>query len=155
MKKKRLTARQQRFCLEYIQDYNATEAAKRAGYSEKTAKSIGSENLKKPEIKETVLQLQSEQKDRLCISADWVITELVRVYQRCMQQEEVLIWDSEAREKVPSGEYVFDAKGALNALDKLGKHLGVFEKGNNTTDDNESGVIFMTPKAKRPEGNQE
>ena len=47
---KNLTARQERFCREYIIDYNATKAAVRAGYSEKTAYSIGSENLKKPEI---------------------------------------------------------------------------------------------------------
>ena len=48
---KKLTARQERFCREYIIDYNATKAAVRAGYSEKTAKSIGSENLTKPDIR--------------------------------------------------------------------------------------------------------
>ena len=45
-----LNAKQKRFCEEYILDSNATQASIRAGYSEKTAYSIGSENLKKPEI---------------------------------------------------------------------------------------------------------
>ena len=43
----RLTDKQKRFVEEYLVDLNATEAAKRAGYSEKTAYSIGFENLKK------------------------------------------------------------------------------------------------------------
>lgn len=47
---KRLTTKQRRFVEEYTVDFNATQAAKRAGYSERTAYSIGQENLKKPEI---------------------------------------------------------------------------------------------------------
>jgi phage terminase small subunit len=45
-----LSAKQRAFIDEYLQCWNASEAARRAGYSEKTAGSIGSENLKKPEI---------------------------------------------------------------------------------------------------------
>lgn len=47
---KALTAKQQRFVDEYLVDLNATQAAIRAGYSEKTAQQIGSENLSKPVI---------------------------------------------------------------------------------------------------------
>ncbi|MFR7383035.1 MAG: terminase small subunit, partial [[Clostridium] leptum] len=46
----KLTAKQQRFVDEYLIDLNATQAAIRAGYSEKTAFSIGTENLRKPLI---------------------------------------------------------------------------------------------------------
>ncbi len=46
-----LNAKQTRFCEEYIKCLNATEAAKRAGYSKATAYSIGWENLRKPEIR--------------------------------------------------------------------------------------------------------
>lgn len=45
-----LNPKQQRFVQEYLVDLNATQAAIRAGYSEKTAGQIGAENLKKPEI---------------------------------------------------------------------------------------------------------
>ncbi len=46
----KLTAKQRMFVAYYLDCFNATEAARRAGYSEKTAYSIGSENLRKPEI---------------------------------------------------------------------------------------------------------
>jgi len=49
-KEKHLTDKQQRFIEEYCIDFNATQAAIRAGYSEKTAHDIGCENLKKPNI---------------------------------------------------------------------------------------------------------
>lgn len=47
----KLTEKQKRFIDYYIETGNASEAARRAGYSKKTAYSIGNENLKKPEIK--------------------------------------------------------------------------------------------------------
>ncbi|MGB3946677.1 MAG: terminase small subunit [Bacteroidia bacterium] len=49
-----LTNKQKTFCDEYCIDLNATAAAIRAGYSKKTAYSIGSENLRKPEIKDFI-----------------------------------------------------------------------------------------------------
>jgi phage terminase small subunit len=49
-----LTGKQSRFAFEYPKDSNATKAAERAGYSERTAYSIGSELLKKPEILEAI-----------------------------------------------------------------------------------------------------
>ena len=38
-----------------------------------------------------------------------------------------MIWDYEEKRKVNSGEYTFDSKGALNALEMIGKHLGMFK----------------------------
>lgn len=46
-----MNAKQKRFCDEYLIDCNATQAAIRAGYSPKTAKQIGQENLTKPDLK--------------------------------------------------------------------------------------------------------
>jgi len=46
-----LNLKQKKFCDEYLVDFNATQAAFRAGYSKETARSIGSENLTKPDIK--------------------------------------------------------------------------------------------------------
>lgn len=54
MSKNKLTVKQKQFADEYLVDFNATQAAIRAGYSEKTAYSIGWENLRKPEIKEYI-----------------------------------------------------------------------------------------------------
>lgn len=55
-----MTEKMKTFCLEYLIDENATQAAIRAGYSKKTAKSIGSENLSKPDIQEYIEKLKSE-----------------------------------------------------------------------------------------------
>jgi phage terminase small subunit len=46
-----LNDRQRRFCEEYLIDFNATQAAIRSGYSEKTAAEMGYENLRKPHIR--------------------------------------------------------------------------------------------------------
>lgn len=53
-----LSAKQKKFIVEYLKDNNATQAAIRAGYSEKTAYSIGQENLRKPEIAQEIAQKQ-------------------------------------------------------------------------------------------------
>lgn len=56
----KLTERQRRFVEAFIETGNAAEAARRAGYSKKTAYSIGNENLKKPEIKYAIDQRMKE-----------------------------------------------------------------------------------------------
>ena len=58
-----MTEKQKLFCEEYLIDLNATQAALRAGYSEKTAYSIGNENLKKPEIQEYIQKRLKEKED--------------------------------------------------------------------------------------------
>lgn len=55
-----LTDKQKRFCEEYVIDWNATRAAIEAGYSKKTAYSIGQENLKKPEIAKYIEIIRSD-----------------------------------------------------------------------------------------------
>lgn len=61
MKKEgKLTPKQEAFVDAYIETGNATEAAKRAGYSEKTAGAVGAENLKKPKIKQAIEARQAE-----------------------------------------------------------------------------------------------
>ena len=57
---KDLTDKQKQFCKEYVTDWNATRAAKAAGYSEKTAKEIGCENLTKPNINAYIEHIQKD-----------------------------------------------------------------------------------------------
>ncbi len=59
-----MTPKQQRFAEEYVVDHNATQAAIRAGYSPKTAYSIGHENLKKPEIAAAIAAEQARLRRR-------------------------------------------------------------------------------------------
>lgn len=74
-----LEKRQARFVEEYLIDLNATQAAIRAGYSEKTAGAIGHENLKKPEIQEAIAVAMKERSDRTRITADRVLQEVARL----------------------------------------------------------------------------
>jgi len=71
-----LTDKQARFVEEYLVDLNATQAAIRAGYSEKTAYSIGSENLTKPDIQVAIVERRLAQSKRTEITADKVLAEL-------------------------------------------------------------------------------
>ena len=70
-----LEPRQQRFVDEYLVDLNAAQAAIRAGYSEKTAKEIGYENLTKPHIAAAIAEARRRQQERTQITADAVLRE--------------------------------------------------------------------------------
>lgn len=115
----KLTAKQDAFCQEYLIDLNATQAALRAGYSEPTARSIGSENLSKPDIQSRIAELMSARSKKTEINAEWVLNGAKKVYDRCMQEEQVI------SNGAPTGEYKFDSSGANKALDLIGKHVDV------------------------------
>jgi phage terminase small subunit len=70
-----LTDKQRRFCNEYLIDWNATQAAIRAGYSEKTAQMIGSENLSKPIIQAYIEIAKDKIEERLGLSKDKILKE--------------------------------------------------------------------------------
>lgn len=76
-----LTDKQELFCLEYIKDLNATQAAIRSGYSEDSASSIGFENLRKPEIQKRLSGLIQARNERLEVDADYVLNRLVEIDQ--------------------------------------------------------------------------
>lgn len=76
MNKKGLTKMQDMFCQEFIIDYHQTKAAIRAGYSKKTAYSIGNRLMKKVEIQKRIADLEKERMKRLNISQDRVLYEI-------------------------------------------------------------------------------
>ena len=76
-----LTDKQEMFCREYLIDLNATQAAIRAGYSEKTAPTIACENLIKPNVQKHIAQLKAERNERLSVDAAYVLRRLVEIDQ--------------------------------------------------------------------------
>jgi phage terminase small subunit len=116
-----VTPKQQRFVEEYVVDLCATQAAKRAGYSPKTAHVIGPENLEKPEIKAALASLMAERSKKTAIDAEWVLLRAQQIVERCMQVEPV--YDATGS---PTGEFKFDSGGAVRALQLIAKHTGGF-----------------------------
>lgn len=74
-----LNKRQRDFAEYYLKLWNATEAAKKAGYSEKTAYSIGNENLKKPEIKAYIRERMRARDSMLIADTDEILVFLTAV----------------------------------------------------------------------------
>jgi phage terminase small subunit len=103
----KLTEKQQRFCDEYLIDLNATQAAIRAGYSEKTARAMGSENLTKPDIKEYIENRIAEKKEKLIADQDEVMRYLSAVMRR-EKTESVVVTLSEEKSM-----YVPDENGTM------------------------------------------
>lgn len=74
-----MSERQKAFCDYYLETLNRTDAAKKAGYSEKTARSMGSENLTKPNIKEYIELRLAQMEEKRVASASEVLEYLTRV----------------------------------------------------------------------------
>lgn len=127
-----LTAKQKRFVSEYLIDLNATQAAIRAGYSEKTAAVIGAENLKKPNIADAVRQAMEKREKRAEISQDEVIQDLRELRDICMGRKAIKIMTivKNAREgtaePVETEGKMFEPAAANRSLELLGKHLNMF-----------------------------
>lgn len=74
-----LTDKQEMFCREYLIDLNATQAAIRAGYSAKTARASGCENLTKPDIQSRIAELKSERNEQVNVDAAYVLRRLIEI----------------------------------------------------------------------------
>ena len=75
----KLTAKQMRFVDEYMVDLNATQAAIRAGYSSRTANTIGTQNLVKLSIQAEISRRQKDLQRRTEVTQERVVMELARV----------------------------------------------------------------------------
>lgn len=150
-----LNPKQKRFCEEYIVDLNGSQAAIRAGYSEKTSRQIASEYLTKPNILQFIQKLKDKRSQRTEITADQVIQELAKVGFSNVQDfinsgnevQDISSIDTKKAAAVSSikksithfgtdksqgtKEVVeFKLWDKVAALEKLGRHLGIFEKDN-------------------------
>lgn len=76
-----LTDKQDAFCREYLIDLNATQAAIRAGYSEKTANRIAAKLLSKVDIQNSIAQLKAQRNEQVNIDAAYVLRRLVEIDQ--------------------------------------------------------------------------
>lgn len=148
---KKLTPKQKMFVAEYLVSLNATDAARKAGYSEKTAEIIGHENLRKPNIQAAIQVAQQERSEKLSLSAEWVLERFKLISDRCIQGEPVM-----DREGKPTGEWKFDSSGANKATEMIGKHLGMFVEKHELTgkDGGPIEVETLTPEERQARINE-
>lgn len=118
-KKKKLTLKQAKFTKEYIKTGNGTQAAIAAGYSKNSAHDIASENLRKPEIRETIEAVRA----KLGIDTEYVLSGFkeIKEFNSKKQKKYITIGDNTFEE-----EKMIDAQAALKANEMLGKHLKLF-----------------------------
>jgi phage terminase small subunit len=142
----RLTARQERFVEEFLVDLNGTQAAMRAGYSTKTARSIAQENLTKPAIVTAIQKAKAKRAERVQLTADDVLNRFWDV--ASVSVTDFIEWTNESWRVKSSNEVPPSARAAiqsinikqdgsglsisvrmhdkLRALEACGKHLGLF-----------------------------
>lgn len=149
-----LNEKQEIFVREYLVDLNATQAAMRAGYSERTAHSQGQRLLKHVEVAAAIAAAQDKRAERVAFDADRVLLEIGRIatsdLRRAFNDDGGLknpsAWDDDTAaaissvkvvtRRAPGGgedaevEYVTELKlwDKNSALDKAGKHLGMFRE---------------------------
>ena len=120
----RLTAKQKRFCDEYLIDCNATQAAIRAGYSRKTAGAIGYENLEKPQIKEYIdEQLKRIENDNIADTKE--VMEYLTNVMRGKSRSSVLSMCGDGMQEII--EKPPDEKEKIKAAELIGKRYGMFK----------------------------
>jgi len=123
-----ITAKQTKFCDEYLIDLNGTQAAIRAGYSPKTSNEQAARMLANVSIQEYIKEKQLMYSKKIGVDTEWILNRFKDISDRCMTAEPVMIKGDEGW--VESGEYQFDSSGANKATEMLAKHLGFFEKDN-------------------------
>lgn len=141
-----LTDKQKAFVAEYLVDLNATQAAIRAGYSEKNAARIAVDLLNKNQVSEAIQQAQAHREKRTMVTQDRVVTELAKI--AFGDARAVMEWgpkgvilrssadltDDEAAGVAEVSETTTKDGGSLKlkrhdkvkALELLGRHLGLF-----------------------------
>jgi phage terminase small subunit len=147
-----LTPKQARFVAEYLIDLNASQAAKRAGYSEKTAEQQGHQLLKKTSVAAAIAEAQSNRSERTEITQDYVLDSIFTTMERCKQAEAVtdrqggpVLVETPDGKMVPA--YTFNAMGVFKGAELLGKHLGMFAGSGGDEADTPSVTINLTTSA--------
>ncbi len=135
---KKISPKERRFIEELEVDGCKADAALRAGYGKtrdggenrRSAATQASRILAREDVAEYRALRATLIYEELGLSANTIMSEAAKVYRRCMTKEPVLEWNSETKEWEESGEWRFDSKGALRALELMGEHLGIGKKDN-------------------------
>ena len=118
-----MTPRQRKFCDEYLISGNATDAAIKAGYSPKTAKQTGSENLAKPDLK-AYIETELDKLHSAKIADAQEVLEYLTSVMRGEHTEQVLKLAGDGIQTI--ADIDVSAKERLKAAELIGKRYGMF-----------------------------
>lgn len=127
-----LTDLQQRFVEEYVIDFNATQAAIRAGYSAKAARTQGMRLLTNDAVKEAIRERTKKASEKLVVTKDQVVGMMLEIYKTAAQKIPKVAFDGEQITD-DQGRPVWkmqDAATAAKAVDMLAKHVGAYDADN-------------------------
>jgi len=115
-----LNVKATRFAHEYLKDFNAGQAAVRAGYAKSSSRSKGCHLLQDQRVQDIIQKKAKDHLERIDVDAAYVLAGAKEVYIRCMNAEPVR--DKDGNE---SGQWKFDSSGATKALKLMGDHVAV------------------------------
>lgn len=125
-----LTAKRQKFCDNILDhpDWSQSKCYREAGFAgnSETCSVESSKLLKNPSVSAYLEQRRKEIEDRTTVNVEYIIENAKSVLEKSLQQVPVMEYDYEEQRKIPTGEYVFDSKGANGALKILGDVIGAF-----------------------------
>ena len=135
MPKLKLNEKQKRFCEEYLIDLNATQAAIRAGYSEKTAYTIGQKLTKKSEVKAYIEEKIATLKNERTADTQEIMEYLTSVMRGESESEEIVLKGvGKGSQKIEKIQKRPSEKDKLKAAELLGKRFGMFNEKTNISD---------------------
>ena len=138
-----LTDKQKRFVDEYLIDLNATQAAIRAGYSQKTAYRTGADNLRKPQIQAEIDQRMKQFEDENTASLKEVLEYLTAAMRGELVEAVVLaVGCGGGKSKAIVVYKQISAKDSLRAAELLGKRYGLFKNNVNLELDSPQVIII-------------
>jgi phage terminase small subunit len=131
------------FCQAYVSDpeRNASRAYLKVYPTCNNPDKTASLLLKKLEVRARVVELTEPAANRVGLNEEWVLKELVRTYKKSHEPQEIEEWVD--GEKVGTGVFEFDSKGATKCLELIGKHLRMYtDRVDHTTNGKE---MLLTP----------
>lgn len=117
-----LTDKQERFILEYVIDFNATQAAIRAGYAESGASTEGHRLLRNAEIARRISDQAQQTAEELGITRAMLLTQMRQAIEEDWPRYEIV----EDAKGNPVGIEIGNASSRNKNLEMLAKHLGLF-----------------------------
>ena len=122
----KLNVKQQLFVEEYINCLNATQAYVKVygGDNFNSARAKSSKLLANPSVIAYKEHLLAKRREDMKIEREWIIEQAKETFLKCSQIKPVLKYDYDEQRLVETGEYQFDSKGAVNALELIAKVCG-------------------------------